>query len=285
MLKSNKKSGDKTKEHHCPLCGFEKTAFFVTNFKNNNYWRCKKCEFVFQRPIPKPKDDTAMWTEGIDLDGNKRDLTEERNFKLKNWYGDILKNVVTLAPGRVIDIGCGLGYLLSALPDSWEKYGFDISQFARSFVKTNFPDVQLVDDLQLDKLPPSSYHCNVYDVVICYHVIEHIEYPDIFFKHLSQLLKPDGVLIIGTPNIGSIAAKIFKGNFRLLGDGSHLSLFNDKNLEMLMKKYDLKIYKKEYPFLKTDYFTFRNILRMLNFKAVSPPFYGSIMTFYAKRNV
>ena len=40
-------------------------------------------------------------------------------------------------------------------------------------------------------------------------------------KILYELLKKGGVLIIGTPNISSIAAKIFKGNFRLFGP-SHI---------------------------------------------------------------
>jgi 2-polyprenyl-3-methyl-5-hydroxy-6-metoxy-1,4-benzoquinol methylase len=267
--------------HSCPLCNFEKTDFFILDFRGNRYRKCERCGFVFQRPVSGVRSDADMWTAAVDPDGRKRDLTKERDFKLRNWYGGILKDLAQTKPGRIIDVGCGLGYLLSALPPSWEKYGFDISGFARSFVKANFPDIRLVDDLGLDRLPPA-HHRGMYDVVVCYHVIEHIAEPDSFLKHLSALLKKDGTLIIGTPNIGSIAARVFKGNFRLLGDG-HLSLFNRKNLGLLMKRHGLKIYKKEYPFFKTDYFKFKSIIAMLNPRTVSPPFYGSIMTFYAKK--
>ena len=47
---------------------------------------------------------------------------------------------------------------------------------------------------------------------------------------------------------------------------------------------DFKIEKEEFPFFKTDYFNFKNILRLFMFHNISPPFYGSIMTIYARKN-
>ena len=46
------------------------------------------------------------------------------------------------------------------------------------------------------------------------------------------MVKNNGLLIVGTPNIDSFIAKRFKGNFRLLGVG-HLSMFNEKNLKLI----------------------------------------------------
>lgn len=272
----------KTEGYHCPLCGVEETTFFITDFNNNTYWKCKKCRFVFQRPISQQENDADAWTNAIDPDGKTRDLTKERNFKLKNWYGGIVKQLMQMTPGKIIDVGCGLGYLLSDLPTSWEKYGIEPSEFARSFVKANFPDIQLLDSVHLETSPPPPEHCTTYDVAVCYHVMEHCEHPDIFLKHLGMLLKPGGTLVIGTPNIESIAARMFKGNFRLLNN-SHRSLFNSENLETLLGRCNFRTYRKEYPFFQTDYFTFGNILRMFNRNAISPPFYGNIMTFYAKK--
>lgn len=268
-------------KHICPLCGEDKPSFLFQDFKGNKYWRCSSEGFVFQRPISSVNDNT-LWTSAVDPDGRKRDLTKERDFKLKNWYGDIVNNLNHVSSAKVLDIGCGLGYLLSALPESWQKYGYEVSDFAKNFINSNFAEIKLIDDLYSREDEISDKYRDYFDVVICYHVIEHIEYPDVFMSNLRKIIKPKGILIIGTPNVGSIAAKLFKGNFRLLGDG-HSSLFNQKILSCLMKKYGFKIYKKEFPFVKTDYFTLVNLLKMFNVKKISPAFYGSIMTFYARR--
>jgi len=279
----NNPEKNRLNKYKCPLCSSEKTSFFVEDYWGNYYFRCSSCELVFLRPIVKGDNDKESWTNGIDADGNKRDLTKDRDFKIKNWYGDVVKYLKQSKPGKIIDIGCGLGYLLSSLPDEWEKYGYEISSFGRSFIKENFSDINIVDDLQLDEKEPAKTHLNKYDFVVCYHVIEHIKYPGLFMKNMVKLLKAGGVLIIGTPNMGSIAAKKFKGNFRLFNK-DHISMFNRQNLEWLLEQNNLKIFRKEYPFFKTDYFTFKNFLRLFQTKKPSPPFYGSIMTMYAEKD-
>ena len=103
-------------------------------------------------------------------------------------------------------------------------------------------------------------------------------------ENMCQLLKPGGVLIIGTPNMNSFAARLFKGNFRLF-DEAHVSLFNSHNLEWLIKQNNLTIFRKEYPFFKTEYFTLKNLFRLFQIHKPSPPFYGSIMTMYAENKV
>ena len=88
---------------------------------------------------------------------------------------------------------------------------------------------------------------------------------------------------MGTPNIGSLAARFFRENFRLLGPG-HLCLFNPKSLNKILMETGFKVFKREYPFWKTDLATVKNIARMFNPKQISPPFYGSVMTYYAKKH-
>jgi 2-polyprenyl-3-methyl-5-hydroxy-6-metoxy-1,4-benzoquinol methylase len=263
-------------EKNCPLCKFENIKFFVTDYKKNQYWKCNKCEFVFQNPITKYSYNENYWTTVIDPDGKEKDQTKMKEFKIKNWYGEIIEFIKNKKPGKILDVGCGLGYLLASIPNTWEKHGSDGSNFAISFMKKNDPTI-IIEEINLEK-PPVEYQ-KKFDVVVCYHVIEHIKNPDIFFKHLSMMVKSGGILIVGTPNIGSIGSKIFKGNFRLLGIG-HLSLFNNKNLTELFTKNNFQIIKKEYPFFRTEYFNLKNILRILDNRKISPPFYGNIMTFY-----
>ena len=72
-------------------------------------------------------------------------------------------------------------------------------------------------------------------------------------------------------------AKRFKGNFRLLGN-AHFWIPTKKSKEALLKRQGLKIKNMEYPYLKTDYFTIKNLRHLRNRLKLSRPFYGSIMT-------
>ena len=101
-------------------------------------------------------------------------------------------------------------------------------------------------------------------------------------RKLYQLLKPGGILITGTPNISSIASKIFKGNFRLHGPG-HFCLFNPKSLNDLLFSCNFKVFKREFPYWKTDYATAANFFRLFMPWKISPAFYGSVMTHYAHK--
>ena len=77
-------------------------------------------------------------------------------------------------------------------------------------------------------------------------------------------------------------AKIFKGNFRLYGPG-HLCLFNPKSLDDLLVSNNFKVFKREFPYWKTDYATAANFFRLFMPWKISPAFYGSLMTYYAHK--
>ena len=253
----------------CTFCESDKTFHFIDSYRQGQYWKCKKCEFVFEYPISPVKSDMDCWVEIRDPDGRVRDLTKEREYKLKNWYGDIASVLKKEKPGRVLDLGCGLGYLLSALSDRWHKYGYEPNSFAQSFITKQFPEITLLNDCRLGVGSLDPTYIEMFDVVICYHVIEHVARPRFFFEELVKLVKPGGVLIVGTPNMGSLAARRFRGNFRLLGPG-HVSMFNAKNLTQLFREQNLNIFKKEYPYFKTDYFSIKELFKLFNMLTMFP---------------
>ena len=116
-----------------------------------------------------------------------------------------------------------------------------------------------------------------------YHVIEHLEDPNKALKEIFRILKKDGILMVGTPNIKSIAARLFKGNFRHYGP-PHTVLFTPQSFDEILQNNKFSVFKKEYPFWGTDYANLKNISRMLFPKGISPAFYGSVMTYYCKKN-
>ena len=109
-----------------------------------------------------------------------------------------------------------------------------------------------------------------------------MEDPVAYVKGLFDVLKSGATLIISTPNANSLAAKLFKGRYRLLGM-PHRMLFNPDNLSHVLRSSGFVVEEVRFPFFDTPYFNFKNLIRLLFLHKMSPPFYGSIMTFVVRK--
>lgn len=231
---------------------------------NKYYW-------VYSRKEPVYEAD--YWGRVKDPDGKTRNLVDEWDQQVKNLshLTDFLKSV---KPGRILDVGCGPGFLLSALSNKWDKYGADISQTALQrcscYAKAYCGD-----------LPSLRLKTGSFDVVVMNHVIEHLAKPLSYVAEIGRILKRGGVFIVATPDFDSACARRFGKNFRMLHDNGHISLFNSFSLVKMLEDYGFEIIKVEYPFFGTIWFTPENLNRMFDTRKVSPPFYGSHVVVYA----
>ena len=114
-------------------------------------------------------------------------------------------------------------------------------------------------------------------------MIQHVKAPIEFVAKISHILKVGGKLVIGTPNFDSAAARRYGSNFRMLSDSTHISLFSENGLRELLVDHGFIVDHIDFPYFETKYFNKNNLERILNKDIVSPPFYGSIMTFYATK--
>ena len=264
----------------CLFCkSSESEKRFISTVDNIEYFICKYCKCHNQVDPVDINYNEDYWQDGVvDPDGIKRNFTEEKLFKIQNWYGEIINYINTFSNPEVLDVGCGLGYLLSALNTN-SKTGLESSDFCVKFIKNNFAKINIIkgESEKLDLID------NKFDIVVAYHVIEHLDDPKDFFKKLKDKLKSSGKLIIGTPCINTLISNYFGKNYRLYGK-SHKILLNEKCLKGLFEDNGFKIFKVEKPFLRTKYNNFGNFLRLFNKNKISPPFYGSIMTIYGKLN-
>jgi 2-polyprenyl-3-methyl-5-hydroxy-6-metoxy-1,4-benzoquinol methylase len=210
-----------------------------------------------------------------DPDGKERKLLNEREHSLSG-IKEITGYLEELKPQKILDIGCGLGWLLSFLNDDWDKYGVEVSKFASSHAQ----QYGNVFNGILEDFPDSGK----FDVIVMNHVIEHVENPIQVLNKIRDMLSDTGIFIIGTPDFDSAAARRYGNNFRLLHDPTHISLFSSDSMHRCLRDCGFNIMRVEYPYFDTPYFNKENLLLMLNDNGVSPPFYGSKMTFFLNKN-
>ncbi len=121
---------------------------------------------------------------------------------------------------RLLEVGSGLGHLIGQLEDTFETYGMDLNHWAvkqsRSVVNKSSLETASAQDLPFAK--------NSFNVVIIKHIVEHLPDPAKAIREIGHVTEPGGILILATPNLGSLL-KPWKGD-RWIGyqDPTHISL-------------------------------------------------------------
>jgi SAM-dependent methyltransferase len=106
--------------------------------------------------------------------------------------------------GRLLDIGCGLGFFLKRLQDVYEVHGIDLSEHAVRRAQ----QVAAKAELGVACASHLPFRTNSFDIVTAFDVVEHLEEPDLLFREIRRVLSQDGLLIFSTPNPDSLGARI-----------------------------------------------------------------------------
>ncbi|MBI4406182.1 MAG: class I SAM-dependent methyltransferase [Deltaproteobacteria bacterium] len=152
-------------------------------------------------------------------------------------YGMVRDALVRLSitGETLVDVGCGEGKLWDFLSGQFERYiGIDILQH-----KSGFPGVFVQANLDVQPIPLPSNSANVVTAV---EVIEHLENPRAFMRELVRIVKPNGWVIVTTPNQASLLSKftfILKNQFNEFQDSSypaHITALLESDLLRLNKE-------------------------------------------------
>lgn len=112
-------------------------------------------------------------------------------------YYAVYNYLKSSTPKNILEIGCGYGYLTYALNvGGLNAKGIDLSAEAINYAKINFGDYYFHADFDSFY----EYHKEKYDLIIATEVIEHLKSPLEFVSNCLSLLKPDGKILLTTPN-------------------------------------------------------------------------------------
>ena len=130
-------------------------------------------------------------------------------------------------PSRILDIGCGsgyLGHLLKQLDSNVIMHGFDVSEHAVSQIKSY--DKAYFCDLDKSDIPEDN---SSFDMIVCSEVLEHIYDVDHCLNEIKRILIPGGKAIITTPNFSYWKYRTYCliGKMpKIIRDPRHLHIFN-----------------------------------------------------------
>lgn len=221
----------------CPVCaehGPKQPVLSVGNVHAGDefgstlhLYRCPACLSLCYNPFP-----AIDYTQHTSADLSVRDYVEF-NAAIDLIARNILRAIPDQRrPGRLLDIGCGYGFGLDAIRaiTGWQVKGFEPSHYGK------LGREQLGLDIVGAFAAKNEAADDVYDIVHCSEVIEHVHEPHAFIDILQSYLADDGVLILTTPD----AHRIQEGGDRsallsLLSPGAHTILFSDQALVAALK--------------------------------------------------
>jgi 2-polyprenyl-3-methyl-5-hydroxy-6-metoxy-1,4-benzoquinol methylase len=133
-------------------------------------------------------------------------------------------------PVRVLDIGCGRANLLKAFKrNGCQCFGVERSDFPED------PALQDINIFKQDFLDVTLEE-NSFDIVVIWHVLEHLTDPASTLKKVGKILKPDGKLIVAVPNFGGLQSRLFGKHWFHLDLPRHTYHFTGKSINSLVSE-------------------------------------------------
>jgi SAM-dependent methyltransferase len=132
---------------------------------------------------------------------------------------------LTVERPRLLDIGCSVGCTVEAADArGWKGVGVDVSEDAVSYCRSRGLDCQVVGPVELPFADQS------FDVVVNWHVIEHVADVKQTLEEWRRVLKPGGVLFLETPDATCGKVRRLKEKYRKFWAPEHTYTFTPDNL-------------------------------------------------------
>lgn len=207
----------------CNICGSSVSTLLLTK-EGCSVFQCEKCGLAFTHPQPEALEEQ--------YDASYFDLYRKRHeFRLKRGDARLRRVELIKAPGRLLDIGCSLGYFVEAAnARGWKASGVEISSYAAEQAR------KIGLDVKTGVLEDARYPDGAFDCVTMWDVLEHVPDPTKHMLEVRRVLTKDGLVVIGTPNLGHLLFKIKRERWRHLKPREHIFYFQRSSIARLLRK-------------------------------------------------
>lgn len=150
---------------------------------------------------------------------------------LKNSYRKIvLKTCPTPAGKSIVEIGGGNGFFL----EEAQEMGFtSITEIEPSLPAFESAHEDLKPFFKVDIVREGLIPDNSEDIVVIFHVLDHLPDPLSILQLINKMLKPGGSVCIAVHNVNSISSKLLKDKSPIF-DVEHTYLYSKKTITELL---------------------------------------------------
>ena len=201
---------------------------WITEYYYLRTGTCRKCEREKIRLDPANYYMASEERYQIHEKEYKQQLPEKGASDL--YYNRVLRKIKS---GKVLDAGCGTGYLLQRLdhiPPS-DLYGVDLAKSALQIVKYWIPEANLF----LTNIMNIPFKANSFDCVICAAVLEHLDkkQSDAAVRECYRVLKPGGTGLFLVPTGKGIGDTINPEHIQSFTYNGFLNLLGNAGFEII----------------------------------------------------
>jgi len=164
-------------------------------------------------------------------------IRKQMHLKRLTWMRGYLKNSTS-----VLDYGCGSGDFVKFLRSkSIDAYGYEPNY---NFCEHDFLTNQ------------EGWKSKKYDIIILWHVLEHIHNPFILIQSLKKRLNKGGKFFIAIPNFKSFDSKHYGKYWAGYDTPRHLWHFSRESMHQIAKKINCVIFKEKSLHLDSIYVSY-----------------------------
>lgn len=230
----------------------------ITNIKGRNIFICGSCGLAFVSPIPRVGRILGTINK-VSGTFYKEYVKEKKYYDV--YFGEKLEEIKKIkSTGFLLDVGCGPGtFLKLAQEGGFKVSGVELSNEAVSFCKKEGLNVYH-GTINSNKLRSKRF-----DIITAFQLLEHVQKPDKFLNGIYRRLKPNGIILLTTPDREGIAPRILGKHWFGYYNLEHNYYFTITSLKNLINKagFNTLTYKRE-------------SIRSINFKYI----YNRMINYY-----
>lgn len=187
--------------------------------------QCRSCDLVFIDPQPSSEEIADLYSEeyfttcsetcGAHGPNAYMDLAARGNAERIRGARRLDALIEKYVPerGRLIEVGCGPGLLLSEMRKlGWKVQGLEISEYAARFARSELGIDVATASIEVSSISPAST-----EVVFMGDVLEHLADPLAALRSVRKWLVPGGIVVIAVPSTLNLpSAQLGMSAYRLL---------------------------------------------------------------------
>lgn len=234
---------------YCPVCNGKDRSLYIKH-RNYQLLKCKNCNLVYQSPRKKEVLLNEQYVDNVSSRSDYYDSTfivDKITFKKRLTKTIRLLNIDPVGK-KVLDIGCNIGSFLSAAKElGFEPVGIEPNPYAAK--KCEERGFQVFNSFFSKKALEGKE--NYFDLIHLGDITEHVTTPLELIVTVKEFTKPGGCILISTPNIKSILARVFQ-----IKPNEHILYFDDDSLNYLIEHAGLEPVKTLITSRKRDFKSF-----------------------------